>query len=627
MSDQTSLGTGSTSPGRRAPSRLASEWQPEFANTPIQASSLRWRIAIPFIGAFLVILVLITLGLGMDARNRYADQLADELMERAQAMAFGVGGELLDGTAPADIQAFFDRLETQSATRYTVIAPDGTVLADSASDPETMANHAQRAEVVEALASGQGQDIRRSVTTDQHYMYVAVPIPQVEGAVLRAAMPMDSVATSMRSIWTSFILAALAASALTVGIAWVLAGRVVRPLEALRQHAHALAAGNLDARLMEPDIREIAEVSYAFNRMTDELEQSQSAMSEARLRLEAVLSELADGVVITDDLGQVLKMNPAAELMLDTTESASIGKPFVQVSRDHELSAILKAALNGDDQSEAAVEHGLNRRTLLTTAQIVQDGQERLGLVVLRDISELRRLETVRRDFVANVSHELRTPLTSIRAMVETLEAGVIDDPQTTMDFLGRIVVETDRLTALVEDLLDLARLEAGRSSLSYERVDVPDLLQSAADRLQTQLDRAQLEVRFETGGVERPVRMDRKRMEQVIVNLIHNAIKFTPPGGTITLRTYQGDEQTTMEVEDTGVGIEPEEQIRLFERFYKSDASRNSAGTGLGLAIVKHIVQSHGGTVSVVSAVDEGSTFRVVLPNRKPKARTRLTS
>jgi two-component system phosphate regulon sensor histidine kinase PhoR len=195
-----------------------------------------------------------------------------------------------------------------------------------------------------------------------------------------------------------------------------------------------------------------------------------------------------------------------------------------------------------------------------------------------------------------------------------------------TMDFLGRIVVETDRLTALVEDLLDLARLEAGRSSLSYERIDVPDLMHSAADRLQTQLDRAGLEVRFETGGVQRPVRMDRKRMEQVLVNLIHNAIKFTPPGGSITLRTYQGDEQTTMEIEDTGVGIEPEEQIRLFERFYKSDASRNSAGTGLGLAIVKHIVQSHGGTVSVISAVDEGSTFRVVLPNRKPKARTRLT-
>lgn len=626
MSDQPSPRSGSAPANRRPPSRLASEWKPEFANTPIRASSLRWRLALPFIGAFLVILVLITLVLGLDARSRYADQLADDLVERAQGMAVGVGGELVDGTDPASIQAFFDLLDTQSATRYTVIAPDGVVLADSDSDPATMVNHAQRPEVVEALSSGEGRDVRHSTTTNENLMYVAVPIPQVEGAVLRAAMPMDSLATSLLSIWTSFILAALAASALTVGIAWVLAGRMIRPLEDLRQHAHALAAGNLGARLAEPDVPEIAEVSYAFNRMTDELEQSQSAMSEARLRLEAVLSELADGVVITDDVGQVLKMNPAAELMLSTVESTSIGKPFVQVCRDHELSAILKAALNGDDQSEAAVEHGLNRRTLLTTAQVVQDGQDRLGLVVLRDISELRRLETVRRDFVANVSHELRTPLTSIKAMVETLEAGVIDDPQMTMDFLGRIVVETDRLTALVEDLLDLARLEAGRSSLSYERIDVPDLMHSAADRLQTQLDRAGLEVRFETGGVQRPVRMDRKRMEQVLVNLIHNAIKFTPPGGSITLRTYQGDEQTTMEIEDTGVGIEPEEQIRLFERFYKSDASRNSAGTGLGLAIVKHIVQSHGGTVSVISAVDEGSTFRVVLPNRKPKARTRLT-
>ena len=610
---------------RRTPSRLAAEWQPEFANTPIRASSLRWRLAVPFIGAFLIILALITLVLGFDARNRYVDQLSGDLVEQARAMAIGVGAELDRGASPADIQSFLDLLASQSLTRYTAIGPGGVVLADSDSDPATMVNHGERPEVVEALATGQGQDVRHSTTTDEHYMYVAVPIPQIEGGVLRAAMPMDSVATIVRSVWTSFILAALAASVLAIGIAWVLAGRVVRPLEDLRQHAHALAAGDLGARLAEPDVREIAEVSHAFNRMTDELEQFQSAMSEARLRLEAVLSELADGVVITDDVGQVLKMNPAAELLLGTSESTSIGKPFVQVCRDHELAAILKAALNGDDQSEAAVEHGLNRRTLLTTAQIVQDGQDRLGLVVLRDISELRRLETVRRDFVANVSHELRTPLTSIKAMVETLEAGVIDDPRMTMDFLGRIVVETDRLTALVEDLLDLARLEAGRSSLSYERVDVPDLLHSAADRLQTQLDRALLDVRFETGGVQRPVRMDRQRMEQVLVNLIHNAIKFTPPGGTITLRTYQGDEQTTIEIEDTGVGIQPEEQIRLFERFYKSDASRNSAGTGLGLAIVKHIVQSHGGTVSVVSTVDEGSTFRVVLPNRKPKARTRL--
>lgn len=624
MTDQPASPSTDDNGRRRQPSRLAAEWTPEFGDVPIKASSIRWRLALPFIAVFFVILLLVTLVIGFETRSRYVNQLSDDLAEQARAMAVGAGAYLADDGEVVNVQATLDQLSPLSPTRYTIIAPDGTVLADSDSDPTAMGNHAQRPEVIAAREGGVGKEVRYSTTTNQEYMYVAVAIPQVEGAVARAALPMDSVSSTLQNVWATVAIAGLVAFVLVMAIAWWLAGRVVRPLEDLRQHAHTLAAGDLSARMAPPDIREIAEVSYAFNRMTEELEQSQAAISEARLRLEAVLSELADGVVITDDVGQVLKMNPAAELMLGTTEAPSIGKPFVQVCRDHELAAILKVALSGEDQSEGAVEHGLNRRTLLTTAQIVQDGQDRLGLVVLRDISELRRLETVRRDFVANVSHELRTPLTSIRAMVETLEAGVIDDQETTMNFLGRIVVETDRLTALVEDLLDLARLEAGRSSLSYERVDVSDLIHDTADRLQTQVERADLALDFQIGSIPKPVRMDRQRMEQVLVNLVHNAIKFTPPGGTITLRAYQSDEQTTIEVEDTGVGISPENQIRLFERFYKSDASRNSAGTGLGLAIVKHIVQSHGGSVSVTSVVDEGSTFRVVLPNRKPKARTR---
>ena len=624
MTDQVTTPAKTENGRRRQPSRLAAEWTPEFGDVPIQVSSIRWRLALPFIAVFFVVLQLVTLVVGFEMRNRYVNQLSDDLGEQARAMAVGVGYYLVGGGEMDNIQTTLDELSPLSPTRYTIVAPDGTVLADSDSDPASMGNHATRPEVADAREGGLGEDVRYSTTIDREYMYVAVAIPQVEGAVARAALPMDSVTSTLVNVWTTVAIAGLVAFALVLVISWWLAGRVVQPLEALRQHAHTLAEGDLTARMDPPDIREFAEVSYAFNRMTEELELSQAAISEARLRLEVVLSELADGVVITDDVGQVLKMNPAAEMMLGAAESASLGRPFVQVCRDHELAAILKAALSGEDQSEGAVEHGLNRRTLLTTAQVVQDGQDRLGLVVLRDISELRRLETVRRDFVANVSHELRTPLTSIRAMVETLEAGVIDDQETTMDFLGRIVIETDRLTALVEDLLDLARLEAGRSGLSYERVDISDLIRDTADRLQTQVERAHLDLDFQLGAVPKPVRLDRQRMEQVLVNLIQNAIKFTPPGGTITLRAYQNDDQATIEVEDTGVGISPENQVRLFERFYKSDASRNSAGTGLGLAIVKHIVQLHGGSVSVTSVVDEGSTFRVVLPNRKPKARTR---
>jgi two-component system phosphate regulon sensor histidine kinase PhoR len=208
--------------------------------------------------------------------------------------------------------------------------------------------------------------------------------------------------------------------------------------------------------------------------------------------------------------------------------------------------------------------------------------------------------------------------------MVETLEAGAIDDPDMTADFLGRIVGEVDRLTALVEDLLDLARLEAGRTTLKYERVDPEDLVRRGADRMRSQIERAQLTMETSATDGMQAIPIDRARMEQVLINLVHNAIKFTPAGGDIRLRVSQDATETTIEVEDTGIGIEPSEQIRLFERFYKSDRARRSDGTGLGLAIAKHIVQAHGGTIAVESEPGEGSTFRLVLPNKRPKASRR---
>jgi two-component system phosphate regulon sensor histidine kinase PhoR len=322
-------------------------------------------------------------------------------------------------------------------------------------------------------------------------------------------------------------------------------------------------------------------------------------------------------VVLTDAEGIVLRVNSAAAQMFSTTEAGAIGLPFVQVCRDHELDTLLRSALDTPESEQrlAAVEHGLNRRTLLTTAHVIEDDSERLGLVVLRDISELRRLETVRREFVANVSHELRTPLTSIRALVETLESGVVDDAAVAKDFLSRIVSEVDRLTALVEDLLDLARLEAGRSPLHKVKTDPAELVRRGVDRLRPQTDRAQLTLEVSADSPLPLVDVDVTRIEQVLLNLVHNAIKFTPAGGRISIHVFADAEHVVVEVQDTGIGISEEEQGRLFERFYKSDRARRGEGTGLGLAIAKHIIQAHGGDISVTSTPGEGATFRFTLP------------
>ncbi len=611
-------------PARRRPSPLSAQWEPGFSNVPIVPGPLRLRLALPFILLFVAILLVLSLFLGSRAREIYVDRLTDELGMQATILADSVGRELTRGASPAQIQEMVTGFSDDLTTRITIVGPDGAVYADNVGDPLTMENHANRPEIVRALARGEGESSRESATLDREFLYVAVPIADVDGAVARVAVPTDEVRATVRSIWAWTLIAAAVAIAMVVAIAWFIAGRIVGPLEELRKQAHAVAGGDLTARVDPSETREFAEVGYAFNRMTEELETSHDALDQARLRLEAVLAELADGVVITDDEGLVLRMNTAAETLLAAPEANAIGKPFVQVARDHELNLLLRSALDGQEHSEAAIEHGLNRRTLLTTAQVVEDARERLGLVVLRDISELRRLETVRREFVANVSHELRTPLTSIRAMVETLEAGAIEDKAITSDFLARIVGEVDRLNALVEDLLDLARLEAGRTTLNYATVDPAEVVRTGADRLRLQIERAQLTMDVSAEGALQPIRVDRARLEQVLINLVHNAIKFTPAGGAIHLQVRQGDDNTTIEVRDTGIGIAPIEQIRLFERFYKSDKARRSEGTGLGLAIAKHIVQAHGGTISVESVVGEGATFRIVVPNRKPKARDR---
>jgi two-component system phosphate regulon sensor histidine kinase PhoR len=239
-------------------------------------------------------------------------------------------------------------------------------------------------------------------------------------------------------------------------------------------------------------------------------------------------------------------------------------------------------------------------------------------------VSELHRLENVRRDFVANVSHELRTPLTSIRAVVETLEAGAIDDPDVAMDFLGRIVGEVERLNALVEDLLDFARMEAGRAPLQIEKIDIGKAVRRGAERLMPQVERAGLTLTFDIAEVLTEIAVDIKRIEQVLLNLIHNAIKFTPAGGEISVSVSRQNQDIVIKVKDTGIGIEEEEQGRLFERFYKSDKARRSDGTGLGLAIAKHIVQLHGGTLWVDSVPGEGATFTFTLPVSGKKARRR---
>jgi two-component system phosphate regulon sensor histidine kinase PhoR len=581
--------------------------------------TLRGRLSLTLAGLVGVVLAMLGLYLGIAGRQLYVDRLSAQLGAQAQLVAAAVAPALTAGEGIATIDPLVKRLGNRLDSRLTIVAADGTVLGDSFADPRAMDNHARRPEVAAARAAGFGEAERTSRTLDAGFLYVAVPIPEAPGAVARIALPLTEVDAAVWRIRRDIAAAALIAAALATAVGMYIAARITGPLEDLRQQARAVAEGRLDATVRPAGDWEIGDLARAFNAMTADLRRLVAGQERSRARMEATLANLHDGVILTDDAETVIQMNDAAAEMLGATAGQAIGRPFLVVARDHELADLLRSALAEGGPRGAVVEYGRGPRLLEAAAQPFTGGGERLGLVVLRDVTELRRLEGVRREFVANVSHELRTPLTSIRAMVETLEAGARDDPSVASEFFARIVGEVDHLTALVEELLDLARLESRRVTLSREASDPVAILDRAIERLRPQAERAGLALRVEAEGTLPPVLVDRGRIEQVLINLVHNAVKFTPEGGEIVASAETTDGMLRVSIRDTGVGIAPEELPRVFERFYKTDVARRSAGSGLGLAIAKHIVQVHGGTIWAESAPGRGTTILFTLPLAPP--------
>ncbi len=585
---------------------------------------LRVRLALPFIALTTLVLIVLYLVISESTERIYIDRLRDELVDQANLVAFSIARVSEDGGSTTELSELFDHLSQLSDARLTLIGPHGDVIADSQADPSLMENHNSRPEVMEARRSVSGDAARASSTVEERLLYVAVLVPESNGQVLRLAVPLGDVEATVSAAQRSIVAAVAFVIAASIIASWVIAGRLARPLQQLHDQAKGVATGDFSSRVALTGSVEIDAVADAFNTMTAGLERSLQEQEKTSVRLEAVMEGLADGVVLTDENGLVLRMNRSAQALLGTDERSAQGRPFVQVARDHEMAQVLGSALRGKKNPSLTVVYGMDRLAILVSARTVEGAHERLGLVVLRDVSELRRLETVRREFVANVSHELRTPLTSIRALVETLGAGVVEEEEMARYFLGRIVGEVNRLNALVEDLLDFARLEAGRSPLQLETVDLGEVVRAGADRLRTQIDRVELSFVVNVEDDLPQIEIDARRMEQVLLNLVHNAIKFTPAGGEIVISVWRKKGEIAVEVRDTGIGIAPEELDRLFERFYKSDKARHSKGTGLGLAIAKNIVQLHGGEITVSSAPGEGSAFTFTLPIRRKKARKR---
>jgi two-component system, OmpR family, phosphate regulon sensor histidine kinase PhoR len=378
--------------------------------------------------------------------------------------------------------------------------------------------------------------------------------------------------------------------------------------------AREIAAGQFTVRLDGGPSDEIG-VAYAeFNRMAARLESLVTETSQERSRLMAAINSSVDAVVATDRESTVTFANAAVQELLGRAPEEIVGRPFVWTMPDAEVIEGLRASRERGESSSYVIERP-NRQFLRAIITPIVGGGAWSSLVVFHDMTDVKRVEQVRRDFVANVSHELRTPLAAIKSVIETLEGGATADPQVARDFLQRADGEVDRLVQMVEELLELSRIESGELSMTREPVDLGAAVQSAVERLRPQAEKANVALSVAIAVGVPHVNGDRVSLERAIVNLINNAIKFTPEGGVVRVLAWPDGAGVKIEVSDNGSGIEPQDLPRVFERFYKADRARRAGGTGLGLAVVKHTAEAHGGRVEAESRLGEGSSFCIWLP------------
>lgn len=404
-----------------------------------------------------------------------------------------------------------------------------------------------------------------------------------------------------------------------LGLALALARRVGRPVEELSIAAGRLASGEYGARVRRLPGDALGRLGEAFNLMAGGVQAAVLELSRDRARLGAILDNMVEGVLAVDADGGVLALNPALRRLFSIQEERVEGKPFLELLRHSQLSELLQATLREGTGRSAEIQVFAPEERCFEAhaAPLPQEGGGRGALLVLHDITRLRKLEQMRRDLVANVSHELRTPLASIKGFAETLRLGALEDKKHRLEFVENIERDADRLSRLVDDLLDLSALESGQRRPALEPVLCLELARDAADSLRPLARRREVSLEVQEQGGLPSVAGDRAQLRQVFLNLLDNAVKFNRPGGSVRVRAEASGGWLTLAVEDTGRGIPPEDLPRVFERFYRVDKarSREQGGTGLGLAIAKHILEAHGGSVSVESEPGRGSTFRVRLP------------
>ncbi len=589
---------------------------------------IRTQLALSYIGIVLLVLLAVYFFLGEALKGLLSDRITNELKVQA-----ALTREFLVEALPKEenftyqaIDGLVDRLGQTGNVRLTFIGEDGTVWGDTERDGQLlleMDNHLSRPEVREAIEKGSGIQNRRSDTTNIEYRYYVLPTEQNGKSIgyCRVALPIETLNTALGNLQRLLLYTIIAGSVLVILFGIFSTGAIVKPINKLTQITQSIAAGESTSRVEVISENELGQLSRHFNLMTDRVQQQIDMISLENQRLETILNNMSEGVLLVNGASEITYANPAAVVMLNLPDEY-IGRALIEINRIPELQALLMAAEQTDTVAFAEI-----RLANLTESEaevtIVPVAAESEYVIVIHDVSHVRKLERIRADFVANVSHELRTPLTTIHGYAETLLNNSSIKNKKRKEFIIKILNHSSRLTRLVSDLLELARLESGDVELTRELCHLNDFHEQILDVFEPVLEESDLVLNWNIPEDLPEISVDKQLFMQVFVNLIDNAVKYTPDGGEIDVSAEKGGTDTdiadeiVVHIKDAGIGIPLESQSRVFERFYRVDKgrARKMGGTGLGLAIAKHILLCHNGRIWLESELGQGTVFHFAIP------------
>ncbi|MFC2150119.1 ATP-binding protein [Calditrichota bacterium] len=563
-------------------------------------------------------LVLVSWLVTRDVREFYMAQLKTDLETRARLVESHLSYNSIESVS-AD--SLIKGLRESSGCRITIIETSGNVIADSDELPDLMENHADRPEILAALESGTGRSIRYSPTLGVTLMYFAIKTRRqnADPVITRVSLPMNSVEEVLDGVYSRIMFSGLFIAFLAALASFLLTRRIARPIEEIRKGTDIIASGNFDHTLRLGDSLELANLANSINEMANQLSKRIGQVTMQRNELEAMLESMIEGVIVLNREQRITRLNEAAITQLSITTKETEGKLVEEVIRVATLQQFVIDTCNSTAPIQRELVLNAGEKIMEAHGSLLQDntGNQLGALIVLHDVTSMKRLEDIRREFVANVSHELRTPITSIKGYIETLQDGAIDDPDNAMKFLSVAARQIEKLNAIIDDLLNLARIEAqaGQAQIEIKDGQLLDVLNEAVTTNSKAAEAGNVNITIDCPP-ELTLKMNLQLMTHAVSNLLDNALRYSPEQSVVKLSAFRSNDKTIISVTDQGPGISPEHHTRLFERFYRvsQDRKAGDGGTGLGLAIVKHIAIVHGGGVAVDSTPGHGSEFRIVI-------------